>query len=256
MTDFATGVTMRLIALITALLLSTLAYSNEFEDIRWMSEQYPPYNYVDDDGTPKGVTFDILMEMFDDMDINVPADDIEFLPWARSYRTLQNTPQTALFSMTYTPERQELFEFVGPIIPSKITLIAPKSAGLNVTSVADMNQLSIGAIRDDIGQQLLLSQGVSADQIQLSSKTDAMIRKLKSGRVDAIAYGQDIAFWTMKSMGMSPTDFESVYTLADGQMGYAFHKDTDPALLEQLQTTLDQLIADGTVQSISDQYLK
>ncbi|MDI9245370.1 transporter substrate-binding domain-containing protein [Marinobacter sp. CHS3-4] len=248
---------MRTLAFISLLIMSSFTFGENLEDIRWISEQYPPYNYVDpDDGKPKGVTFDILMVMFDRLSVDVAPEDIEFLPWARSYRDLQNEPQTALFSMTYTPEREKLFEFVGPIIPSKITLMAPKSAGVSVDSVEEMNQLQIGAIRDDIGEQLLLSKGVDPGQIQLSSKTDALIRKLQAGRIDAIAYGQDIALWTMKSMGMNPNEYESVFTLADGQMGYAFHKDTDPALLSKLQKTLDELIADGTVQSISDEYLK
>ncbi|MFE8070878.1 transporter substrate-binding domain-containing protein [Marinobacteraceae bacterium S3BR75-40.1] len=246
----------KLIIVVLALMLPGWAASESLKDIRWMSEQYPPYNYVDDNGTPKGVTFDVLFKMFEKIGYKLPKGDVEFLPWARSYRTLQSDPHTALFSMTYTPEREKLFQFVGPIIPSKIGVIAKKSRGLSVASADDLNGLTIGAIRDDIGHQMLQSQGVKDGSIHLMSNTRNMLKMLQRDRVDAVAYGNDIALWNLKQMGADTSEYEVVYILKDGKMGYAFHKDTDPALLKKLQAALDQLKADGSVESISNQYLK
>lgn len=239
-----------------AMLLPGLASSDSLDNITWMSEQYPPYNYVDEDGTPKGVTFDVLFKMFERVGHSLPPSEIDFLPWARSYRTLQDEPNTALFSMTYTDERQKLFKFVGPIIPSKVAVISRKDRNLDINSAKDLNNLKIGAIRDDIGEQMLLSLGVNKSAINQSSNTENMLKMLQHGRVDAVAYGFDIVLWNLKKMGEDPNNYEVTYTLKEGEMGYAFHKDVDPAVLEKLQKALDELKADGTVEQISAKYLK
>jgi len=247
---------MKTLLFLLTLLVPAWGASETLSDIEWMSEQYPPYNYVDENGTPKGVTFEVLFEVFDKVGHDMAPSDIDFLPWARSYRTLQEEPNTALFSMTYTPEREKLFRFVGPIIPSVVGVIAKKSANLEVAGPADLNSLRIGAIRDDIGHQMLESIGVEEKAIHLTSNTGNMLKMLINDRVDAIAYGDDIARWHLKNMGENTTDFEVAYTLKEGEMGYAFHKETDPAILQKLQKALDELKADGTVERIAARYLK
>lgn len=246
----------RALMLLPVALLSLSSTAQTVEETRWMSEEYPPYNYVDDDGVPKGVTFDILLKVFDKVGAKVDPKAIEFLPWARSYRAVQSDPATALFSMTYTPEREQLFDFVGPIIPSIIGVIAKKEKALKITDAAGLNTIKIGAIRDDIGDQLLRGAGVQDAAIDLSSSSEHMLKKLDSGRIDAIAYGTDIASWLLKKMQLDPNAYETVYVLKEGKMGYAFRKGTDPALLKKLQTALDELRADGSIEAISATYFK
>ena len=245
---------MKNLLFIFILLLPAWAVAETLADIDWMSEQYPPYNYVDESSTPKGITFDVLFAMFDRIGHDVAPGDIDFLPWARSYRILQEKPSTALFSMTYTPEREKLFQFVGPIIPSVVGVIAKKSTNLTLAEPTDLNNLRIGVIRDDIGHQLLEGIGVDEGAIHLTSNTENMLKMLTKGRVDAVAYGDDIARWYLKSMGANAADYEVVYTLKEGNMGYAFHKDTDPAILEKLQQALDELKAEGEVGRIAAKY--
>ncbi len=242
--------------LLTAALFSSVAAADSLEGLRWMSEEYPPYNYQDEDGSPSGIIYDVLMEMFDRLDVDVSADDIEFLPWARSYRIIQNEPGTALFGMTYTDEREEMFQFVGPIIPSSVNLLAPAESSLSVDSVEDMNELSIGVIREDIGQLLLRDLGVDESVMQETSNTESMLRMLIGGRVDAVAYAQDIAYWHLSRMGEDTTEYEDVYTLHESTMGFAFHRGVDDALIARLQATLEELQEEGFVQEISGEYLQ
>jgi len=102
---------------------------------------------------------------------------------------------------------------------------------------------------------LLISLGVNKKVIDKSNFAKNMVKKLDKGRVDAIAYGFDIAMYNMKISGIDTSQYEAVFTLKAGQMGYAFHKDTDQGTLDQLQKALDALKADGTVKKISAKYL-
>ncbi len=255
---------MKNLIVIVALLFATAAMGQTLEEARqkieemyWMTEQYPPYNYRDDkDGQLKGITVDILMEMFKKIGVNKPRKDLKILPWARSYDYLLKKPGTALFSTTYTVERLQLFKFVGPIIPTQISIIAHKRKGLKDVSVEDMNKLRIGVVRDDIGDQLIQALGVKDRAVKRKSAADSMVKMLHAGRLDAIAYAEDIAKFQFKVTGIDPNQYETVYVLQKSHMGYTFHKSTDPRILEPLRKALDELRADGTVDKIYAKYLR
>jgi polar amino acid transport system substrate-binding protein len=104
---------MRTFLIILVALSCTVATAQTSDEIRekiegmnWMTEQYPPFNYIDKaNGELKGITVDILFEMFKKLGVRVKKADLRVLPWQESYKLLQEKPRTALFSTTYTEER-------------------------------------------------------------------------------------------------------------------------------------------------------
>jgi len=91
--------------------------------------------------------------------------------------------------------------------------------------------------------------------IEASNHAKNMVKKLHIGRLDAVAYAEDIARYQFKLAGIDPDEYEAVYVLQRSYMGYTFHKSTDPRVLEPLQKALDELRADGTVDTIIAKYL-
>lgn len=241
---------------IILLIASFMAFSVQaqyLEEIDWMSEQYPPYNFVED-GKPQGITFDVLMEIFKRIGFKKDPKEIKFMPWARSYRKTLREPGTALFSMTYTEKRAKLFKFVRNIVISKIGLIGKKNKNLKISSTEDIKKLKIGVVRDDIGQQLIKALGIK--KLEYSNYAKNMVKKLDLGRIDVIAYGVDVAKWHMKKVNIDPNKYENLYTLKEGEMGYAFYRDTSDDLIKKLQKTLDDLKKEGFVDKVSEKYLK
>ncbi len=235
---------------------SDSSVARQLESFHWMTEQYPPFNYVDEaDGQLKGITVDILMAMFERVGVVLTRDDLHVLPWQRSYQRVLEEPNTVLFSTTYTMERLEQFRFVGPVIPTRVSVIARSDAGIKIDSVADLSDLRIGTIRDDVGDQLLHAVGVDEASIQQISTPLGMIKMLEAGRLDAIAYAEDIAQFQFAQARIDPAGYASIFVLQQSHMGYAFHRDTDPRLLEPLRHALDELRTDGTIDRIYDRYL-
>nr|WP_246480399.1 transporter substrate-binding domain-containing protein [Motiliproteus sediminis] len=220
-----------------------------------MSEEYPPYNFTDAEGNARGVAVDSLALLWQQLGLSLGTGAIEFLPWARGYARLQREPNTALFAMTYTPSRVQQFRFVGPLVPIHMVLLARRDSPPRVTSDDDLKSLRLGVVREDIGQQLLLERGVDTSSMVVTDRASKLVELLQRGRVDAIAYSYDVVTWNMREAGVDPQNFTIIYTLLEGELGYAFHRDTDPALLQRLQQGLEQLQQAGEISSIRAHYL-
>ncbi len=247
---------MKKVILMTILLLFPItAVSQTLSDITWMTEEYAPYNYTEN-GTLKGIAVDILVAVWQKTGVKNTIGDIKVYPWARGYKLVQDKPGSCLFSMTVTEPRKELFAFVGPLAGSDIGVIALKKNGYKINSTEDLKALKIGAVREDVGEQLLISAGIGQDKIDQANSAETLVKKLDAGRTDAIAYGFDTARYNMKQLGIDSSQYETVFMLKQGEMGFAFHKQTDPAIINTMQKALNELIADGTIAGILKKYLQ
>jgi len=229
------------------------AHSQKLEDIQWVTEEYPPMNYQEN-GVAKGIAVEILQEMWKRVGLQRSAADIKFYPWARGYAMAQEQKGVCLFITSITEPRKALFKFVGPYKGSDVGIIARKGH-LKANSLDDLKKWKIGVKRDDIGEKLLVDTGGTFD-LHPVVKGDQLIAMLNLDRIDAISLGYYSAAWEMKKAGVDPDNFEMAYVLRANQpTGYAFHKDTDPALIERLQKAFDEVTADGTVERIKTKYL-
>jgi polar amino acid transport system substrate-binding protein len=225
------------------------------ENLNWITEEYPPFNYRDaDTGEISGAAVEILLRIFIKLGVSSDKVDLKIYPWARGYHKVLNDPGTVLFSTTYTPERLAKMKFVGPMAPNVVAVIAPKSSNLVINSSEDLNQLSIGVVRDDIGEQLLISQGVKPEAIDQLNSGLSMVKKLASGRIDAVGYAHATTQLLFKTANINPDEFEIIHVLKSSTMGYAFHSSTNEQILESMRKVLKELYVDGTLARIQIKY--
>ncbi|MFT4650473.1 MAG: polar amino acid transport system substrate-binding protein [Polaribacter sp.] len=225
------------------------------ENLNWITEEYPPFNYRDPTtGAITGASVEILMQIFAKLGIKSDSINLRLYPWARGYHEVLNNTGTVLFSTTYTQKRLENMKFLGPVAPNVVTVTALKSSQLNIESAEDLNRLKISVVRDDIGEQLLVEQGVKAEAIDQLNSGLSMVKKLASGRVDAVAYTHVTTLKLFEQAKINPDDFEIIYVLKRSSMGYAFHNATDDRILEPMRKALDELIVNGTRAKILAKY--
>ncbi len=234
-----------------ALLVPMCLKALTLDDFTIMTEEYPPYNF-EQNGVVKGMAIEMMSELMKRTNCKKTAKDIQVLPWARSYKDVQEKPNTILFSMTRSKEREPLFKWVGPISPTKIVLFAKKAKKIKINSPADIKNYPCGAIRDDIGHQLLTKAGIT--NIDLTADMGSNIKKLDTDRITLWAYEENVAKWEMKNTIKNYADFESVYTLLSADLYIAFNKNTPDAFIQQLQKVFDSMKKDGTIQKIMDKY--
>jgi len=222
------------------LILSVPVFSQTVDNIKIFTENYPPYNYQ---GMEKleGIAVDLLEEMLISLKSSLTRKDIQIINWARGYSNLQNNANTLLFSTTRTDERENLFKWVGPITSIKIALISRKNRKLEIESIEDIANYTIGVVRSDVGEQLLQSAGITENIIKFSKIDNNNIKMLEVGRIDLWAYEENVIKWILLQNNLDPNDYESVYVLEEAELYYAFNINTSDALISEMQRTLNEL---------------
>ncbi|QJB55264.1 transporter substrate-binding domain-containing protein [Pseudodesulfovibrio sp. zrk46] len=242
------------VVLVLTLGLGTMAMASGADSINYMTEQYPPFNY-DDGSKVTGISVDLLSAMLKEMGSSKSAADFKVLPWAQGYKRVQEEANTCLFAMTLTDARKPLFKWVGPFIETNISVIAKKGK-VSIGSPADLTKYKYGVIRDDIGMQMLESNGVGKGNMDITAKMESNLKKLAHDRIDAVAYEQTSTMYQIKNAGMNTGDYEVAYVLKSGGLYYAFNKSVPDAVIAEFQKALDTIKANGTHQKVLDSYLK
>ncbi|MCP4136403.1 MAG: amino acid ABC transporter substrate-binding protein [bacterium] len=222
------------------------------DEIKWISEEYPPFNYTDKNGEPAGIAVDILYEIW--KKAGIEKKKIEFLPWARSYIYIQKDKNICLFAMSITGKRKKIFTYVGPMFGSKLSIIAKKSKKLKIKSVKDLENLKLAAIRKDIGYNMIMKYCPDAKYVRQVSKSILLIRMLQFDRVEAISLGDIPFFWLIKKEGLNPNDYELVYIFKRNRSGFAFNKNVNKKIVRRLQKAFNAVKKDGTVKKIRYKY--
>jgi len=251
------------ISVILFTMLFTLAANvngQALEDIVWISEDHPPHNFLKN-GTPTGLGVDVLVEIWKRVGLNKHPDDILIWPWPRGYKTLQERSDVCLFTMAMTPDRLLSFKFVGPMLKGPIGILAKKSNGFKINShqelinfYPDLAEMQIGSIRLGYAEQLLLKSGYDEKLLHRSSNPDSLVMMLELDRLSAITLEYTSAMWKMGQLSIDPSKYELIHTFAEIPVGFGFNRKTDPGILAILQSALDELISDGTLEKIYYKY--
>lgn len=229
--------------LVLVVLMVGRARSEELDKVLWMTEEFPPFNYIME-GELQGIAVDIVEKLFQRVGAPQTRKSIVSQPWARSYSALQKRPGTALFVVTRTEEREHLFKWVGPLTKAKNVLIGvKKDRGACQINLAACR---VGAVRDDAAGQLFLHQNAAyKKKLLLVNSAQTGLKMLSRDRTDLFAYDETVVKWQLDEMGMSFENFEIVAILSENDHYIAFHKDTPETLINRYQQALDDLKAEG-----------
>ncbi len=225
----------------------------------YVTEEYPPYNYTEN-GELYGIAVDVLLKSSEISGDSISKSSILVLPWSSGYRSALIEKDKVVFSTTRTKLRENLFQWVGPISKTRIVVMAAKKRAIEITSPEQLIEYSIGVIRDDVGEQLLLELGVPRESMQERSDAEVLAKSLKKGRIDLWAYEENVARWWLDKFGYDQKEFEVVYVLQEGELYYAFNRNVDIVLINKLQRALNILknnvTENGTTeyQKIVDKY--
>lgn len=207
--------------------------------------EFPPYEYYDN-GEIVGIDAEIAAAIADKLDMNLEINDMEFNSVIAAVQT--GKASIAAAGLTVTDERKESVDFTDPYATGVQVIIVKDDS--DIASADDLEGKKIGVQQSTTGD-LYCTDDFGEDNVEKFDKGATAVQALISGKVDAVVIDNNPAkAFVAANEGLKILD--TAY--ADEDYAIAISKD-NPELLEKVNTALNELIADGTVQTIIDKYI-
>ncbi len=214
-----------------------------------ITEDLPPLSYYQD-GEVTGCSTDIVREIMKRVGERSP---VEIKPWARGYKDAQGDEEVALFSTAKTPERESLFQWVGPISDITDSFYARNDSQLMMSTLEDARSASqIAVLRESYTEQQLKNDGFT--NLYSAKTPELAIRMVLAKRIPFVVASNLTIPGTLKKLGKNSNELIPVFTIAKTQTYIAFSKATPPDVVNKWQAALDAMKADGTFARIYQRY--
>lgn len=207
--------------------------SGELPPIKLVTEEYPPYNFIDEQGEIRGTATQLLKNLLERSGLEA---EFQLLPWARALTEAQMRENTCVYSTTRTPEREPLFEWIGPLLNNQWGAFSLASSPLEANSLDDLTGLRIGSFREDAIANYAQDQGHS---LILATTDNENLDRLNADLIDVWITGVAAANYLAEKQGVS---LKQLFVFNEVPLYLACHKSLPSYLQQQMQTTLDILL--------------
>ncbi|MDV2482122.1 amino acid ABC transporter substrate-binding protein [Methanoculleus sp. Wushi-C6] len=212
---------------------------------------YPPYSYVDKDGSAQGFDVDSMKWIAAKKGINVTFTAVD---WDAIIPTLQAGKIDMVYAgMTITPERQEAVNFSDPYWTINQDVVARNDSNVTLDDVL-AGKAILGTQRGCtaaiwIEENLIDTGKMPKANLKLYADTPAAVSDLGIGRIDAVMYDDVSLNDIVKGKPMKTIGFVETKE----QFGVAIRKD-DTALLAFMNEGLAELQADPYWEELKEKH--
>ena len=231
----------------------TDAKNRDLPQILIGSDTYPPYIYLNNDGTPAGIDVEIATEAFRRMGY---AARFEVIDWEQKTALVESGAIDCIWGCFSMQGRETLYRWAGPYMVSR--QVVAVNADSSIQSLSDLAGKTVMVQSTSKPEGIFLSgsdpripQTVEVFSIEDRSVQYAM---LACGYVDAIAAHETAILQYMK-------DNNAVFRILEEPLlvtglGVAFAKNDSRGLDHQLNDAFAQMREDGTLERIVGKYLE
>ena len=226
-------------------------------DIHIVTEELPPFNMTRG-GQLTGMGTEVVQAVLKEIGVRT---GIQSMPWARAYDIALHSENVLIYSIARTAQREKLFKWVGVIAPTHWYLYARAGKPLQLDHFDDARKYQIATVKEDAGEQYLISKGLAIGKnLQSSNKNEYNYEKLKQGRVDLWISNELNALYLVRQAGDDPAK-TMVRALGLPDLGgneglnMAFSLKTPDAVVERFRKGLETIRKNGTYDAISKKWL-
>ena len=231
----------------------TDAKNSDLPQILIGSDTYPPYIYLNNDGTPAGIDVEIATEAFRRMGY---AARFEVIDWEQKTALVESGAIDCIWGCFSMQGRETLYRWAGPYMVSH--QVVAVNADSSIQSLSDLAWKTVMVQSTSKPEGIFLSgsdpripQTVEVFSIEDRSVQYAM---LACGYVDAIAAHETAILQYMKDSNAAFRILEEPLLVTG--LGVAFAKNDSRGLDHQLNDTFAQMREDGTLERIVGKYLE
>lgn len=213
---------------------------------------FPPYGYKDDNGDYVGFDLDLAKEVCNRNGWELVKQPID---WDAKDMEIESGTIDCIWNGFTMNGREDDYTWSEPYIDNKQVFVVKKEAGIE--SFADLagklveTQVDSSALAALQGDQKELADTFGS--LTEIAEYNTAFMDLEAGACDAIAMDIGVAYYQMNSRE-NPDDFVLLEEeISSEQYGVGFKKGNE-SLRDQVQKTLDEMAADGTIEKIAENY--
>ncbi len=209
---------------------------------------FPPYEYYEGDAIV-GIDAEVAQAIADKLGLELEIQDMEFGSIITAVQ--MGKVDMGLAGMTVNEERLQNVDFTMSYATGIQSVIVPEGSEITSALHTDLAGHTIGVQLSTTGDYLATEE-FGADYVEQYNKGADAVLALTQGKVDAVIIDNQPALsFVAANEGLVILDTE--YAIENYA---ACISKNNPELMEAVNTALEELIADGTIQEILDKYIK
>jgi polar amino acid transport system substrate-binding protein len=224
--------------------------------IQIYTEACPPFSYYTGKDTTRkieGASVDIVNEI---QARTGHVNKLNMSLWLDAYAIVQYLPNSALFNMTRTPEREAMFQWVGPISTSRSYFYTLASSGLTVSTIEQAKALqSIATPKGWFTHDYLIQNNFQNIVATALTSTEAF-QQLLNGEVQALLMTDLDVKWLAEISETPLANLTQQLQASDLKDYIAFSLNTPASTVQQWQQYLVAMNSDGTFNTLWNKWFE
>ena len=215
-----------------------------------MDLSYPPFETINAEGKPSGISVDLATALGDYLHRPVRIENIPFTGLIPSLLT--GKIDLIISSMTDTPEREKTIAFSDPYLTIGLAALAGKNATLSTVDTIDSSRRTV-AVRQGTTAQVWAQEHLKNSKVLVLDKESSAVLEVVQGKADAFLYDQ-MSVW--KNQKEHPAETIALLTPFQAEHWAIGLRPRDTELREQVNAFQKSYRTSGGFERLGDRYLK
>lgn len=213
-------------------------------------QSYPPYGFVGDNGEFAGFDLDLAAEVCERNGWNL---QLEAIDWEAKDTLLDSGAITCIWNGFTMESREDDYTFSEPYMLNEQVIVAKKGKGIedleDLAGKAVITQVDSAAL--DVLEKGKADLAATFASLETIGEYNTAFMQLESGAVDAVACDLSIAQYQMSAKPDAYVMLDEALSSEHYAVGF---KKGDTELAEKINSTLKEMVADGTVEELCEKY--
>ena len=243
---------------IKGLILSTVLFSATAisAKINIVTEHLAPFQIVTKNSIG-GLSTEIVEATLKEANI---AYNIQAHPWSISYNRALKEENLCIYSLARIPERKALFQWVGHLSDSTISLYTLSHRSITIDNLAQAKNYKVAVIKDDVTHHFMLSRGFEENiNLYVMNNYDALLNLLETPNrhIDLVLLNDDLLNNRLKNSSKA-AKYKSVYLIDELTLNFHFacSLNTGKAIVTPLVQAMTTLEEQGAFTEIKNKWQK
>ncbi|MCC5854129.1 MAG: transporter substrate-binding domain-containing protein [Idiomarina sp.] len=234
---------------VSALTLATLtpATAHDSGTLNFYTEDYPPFSFATPDHVD-GVNTELLRGILSEAGYQA---EFMVVPWGRAQRFAQTDPKACFYSAVRSPERESLYQWVGPLSSERIHLFSLNPEHPVYESFATVKNYVVGGQTADAYTDYIEAQGVTVSRV---AEVEVSLQMLSTGRLDLWLSGEIAGHYMAAQRGLTLYPVASSTTSFD--LWLACHVDMPETVISMLNLGVRQKQDTGAYAEILSRFMR